>query len=44
VQVAGAALVIIAGKHLAKKAEARAEIDHKIVDLAAGDAANQVKR
>ena len=43
-QVAGAVLVIVVGKHLAKKAEAQAETEHKIVDLAAGDAANQSKK
>jgi len=40
-QVAGAALVILVGKHLAKKAEAEAEIEHKVVDLAAADRQNQ---
>ncbi len=44
VQVIGAAFVILLGKHLAKKADAQAEVDHKIVDLAAGDAANQIKK
>lgn len=41
VQIAGAALVIIVGKHIAKKAEAQAEIEHKVVDLAAGDQQSQ---
>ena len=44
VQVIGAAFVILFGKYLAKKAEVHAETDHKIVDLAAGDVANQVKK
>ena len=44
VQVAGAAFVIIFGKYLAGKAGAHGEADHKIVDLAAGDAANQHKK
>jgi YjbE family integral membrane protein len=44
VQVIGAALVILVGKYLAKKAEAHGESDHKIVDLAAGDTANQLKK
>lgn len=44
VQVVGAALVIVVGKQLAKRAEAQAETEHKIVDLAAGDAANQPKK
>jgi YjbE family integral membrane protein len=44
VQVAGAAFVVLFGKHLAKKAEAQAEAEHKIVDLAAGDAANQARK
>jgi YjbE family integral membrane protein len=44
VQVAGAAFVILLGKHLAKKAEAQAEAEHKIVDLAAGDVANQARK
>lgn len=44
VQVAGAAFVIVFGKHLAKKAEARADAEHKIVDLAAGDSANQSQK
>jgi predicted tellurium resistance membrane protein TerC len=41
IQVLGAAFVVLLGKHLAKKAEARAESEHKIVDLAAGDEHNQ---
>ena len=41
VQVAGAAFVILTGKYLAKKAEAQAEAEHKIVDLAAGDEHNR---
>ena len=41
VQVAGAAFVILAGKYLAKKAEAQAEAEHKIVDLAASDEHNK---
>jgi YjbE family integral membrane protein len=40
-QIIGAAAVVIVGKHLAKKAEAHAETEHKIVDLAAGDQHNQ---
>ncbi|HTD90293.1 MAG TPA: TerC family protein [Burkholderiales bacterium] len=44
VQVAGAAFVILVGKHLAKKAEAHAEAGHKIVDLAASDAHNKVTK
>lgn len=40
VQIAGAALVIMGGKYLAKKTEAQAKT-HKTVDLAADDAANQ---
>ncbi len=43
-QVIGAAFVILLGKYLAGKAEAGAETEHKIVDLAAGDAANQHKK
>ena len=41
VQVFGAAFVILLGKHLAKKVEAQAEIEHKVVDLAAADQQNQ---
>ncbi len=41
VQVGGAAFVILLGKYLAKRAEARAEIEHKVVDLAATDQHNQ---
>ena len=44
VQVVGAAFVVLFGKHLAKKAEAQAEVEHKVVDLAAGDAANQPRK
>ncbi len=44
VQVIGAAFVILFGKYLAGKAEAQAELEHKVVDLAAGDAANQPKK
>lgn len=40
-QVFGAAFVVILGKYLAKKAEAQAEAEHKVVDLAAGDQQNQ---
>lgn len=43
-QILGAILVIVVGKQLAKKAEAQAETEHKIVDLAAGDTANQVRK
>lgn len=41
VQVAGVAFVILLGKHLAKKAEVHAEAEHRIVDLAVGDAHNK---
>jgi predicted tellurium resistance membrane protein TerC len=41
VQVAGVAFVILLGKYLAKKAEAQAEVEHKVVDLAAADQQNQ---
>jgi YjbE family integral membrane protein len=41
VQVAGAAFVILLGKHLAKRAEAQAEAEHKVLDLAADDAHNK---
>jgi len=41
VQVAGVAFVILVGKYLAKKAEAQAEVEHKVVDLAAADQQNQ---
>jgi YjbE family integral membrane protein len=41
VQVVGAAFVVLLGKHLAKKVEAHAESEHKIIDLAAGDQQNQ---
>jgi len=44
VQVIGAAFVVLLGKHLAKRAEAHAEGKHEVVDLAAGDAANQSKK
>ncbi len=44
VQVAGAALVVLAGKYLAKNAVAQAEAEHTIVDLAAADTANQTKK
>ncbi|MEQ1776758.1 MAG: TerC family protein [Burkholderiales bacterium] len=40
-QIVGAILVVVVGKHLAKQAEAKAEIEHKVVDLAAGDQQNQ---
>lgn len=40
-QVAGAAFVVLLGKHLAKQAEAQAEDSHKLVDLAAGDQQDQ---
>ena len=43
-QILSAILVVVIGKHLAKNAGAHAEADHKIVDLAAGDAANQIKK
>ena len=43
-QVLGAAFVVIVGKHLAKKAEAQAEAEHKIVDLAAGDEHNKANQ
>ena len=43
-QVIGVAFVILFGKYLAGKAEAHAETEHKIVDLAVGDAANQIKK
>jgi YjbE family integral membrane protein len=42
-QIIGAALVVVVGKQLAKKAEAQAETEHKIVDLAAGDEHNKAK-
>jgi YjbE family integral membrane protein len=41
VQVAGAVFVIMVGKYLATKAESEAELEHKIVDLAAADQQNQ---
>ncbi len=44
VQVIGAAFVVLFGKHLAKKAEAQAEAEHKVVDLAAGDAHNKTNQ
>ncbi len=43
-QIIGAAFVVIFGKYLAGKAEAQAELEHKVVDLAADDAANQPKK
>ena len=44
VQVAGAAFVILFGKYLANKAEATAEAEHKVVDLASGDAHNKTNQ
>ncbi len=41
VQVAGAAFVILFGKYLATKAETHREVEHKTVDLAAGDQHNR---
>ena len=41
VQVAGAVLVVIVGKYLAKKAEVHAEIGHSVEDLAKNDVANK---
>lgn len=40
VQVAGAAFVVLLGKHLAKRVEAQAEVGHKMVDLAVGEQQN----
>jgi YjbE family integral membrane protein len=43
-QIVGAAFVVLAGKYLAKKAEAQAEAEHKIIDLAAGDEHNKASK